>query len=89
MLTLHIGVGSALLPAGNDIVNAKTVPETVPESVPILFLWHDAHVPSAGLTAFVTAVPETTVPVCVSTNPSVNGPCESDPVPVQVPPTVI
>ena len=84
-VSLHIGVGSASLPPGKNIVNRKVSPETVPETVPALFLWHEAHVPSFGLAGREITVPHTAVPLCVSAHCKSAAPCVSDPVPVHVP----
>jgi len=59
------GVGSRAGSAGNVAVQAKLVPEIVPDSVPVLLLWQDAQVPGASVDRVVT-VPETFAPACVT-----------------------
>jgi hypothetical protein len=84
MVTLQIGVGTSP-PVGKSIFNVSAVSDTMPENVPSLFLWQDAHVPSAGSTARVIVRPETESPVCASVRVMMCAPCESDPLPVHVP----
>jgi hypothetical protein len=86
MSTPHNGVPS-LPPEGNDMVNVSAPLDIVPVSVPLLFLWHDAHDPSAGSTALVATVPDTIEPICVSVHVIAKAPCESVPDPVHVPAT--
>ena len=87
IVTLHIGVGTSP-PAGKNIVIMKVVPNTVPDKVPVLFLWHDAQVPSVRSTARVIAVPDTVSPRCARIHVNSSRPCESDPVPFHVPLTL-
>jgi hypothetical protein len=56
--------------------------------VPFFTLWHEPHVPSAGSSAFSSAVPETVLPDCVSTHVTRSPLNESAPVPVHLPASV-
>src|SRR5712691_241641 len=80
----QIGAGTSP-PAGNFIETVTLLPESVPVSVPFLTLWHEPHVPSAGSTAVISAVPESAVPDWVITQVTTSGLNESDPVPIHVP----
>jgi hypothetical protein len=86
--TTHIGAGTSP-PAGKFIVIEIEFPNSVPEKVPFFTLWQEAHEPSVGFTALSSAVPETEVPVCVSTHFTSSGLNESDPVPLHVPLTLM
>src|SRR6185295_5714023 len=84
----QIGVGTSP-PAGNFIETVKALPDNVPVTVPFLTLWHEPHVPSDGLTALSSAVPDTALPDCESTHVTSSGLNESDPVPLHVPLTLM
>ena len=84
----QIGAGTSP-PAGNVIETLSVLPDNVPVNVPVLTLWHEPHVPSDGLTALSSAVPDTALPACESTHVTSSGLKESDPVPLHLPLTSI
>ena len=84
MITRHVGVGW-LPPRSNDIFNVTAVPETDPEMLPSLTLWHDVQDPSVRLRGRMLTDPDSALPVCVRTHVNVSGPSPSDPLPVHVP----
>src|ERR1051325_8123147 len=86
---VHSGVGTPSPPAGKTRRMAIVDPDTVPVIVPLFALWHEAHEPSAALSAERSALPVIALPVCVSDHVIFSGPCGSEPVPLHAPPRVV
>src|SRR4051794_3851927 len=86
---VHSGVGTPSPPRGKTICIAIADPETVPVIVPDFALWHDAHEPSAALSAERSALPLIASAVCVSDHVIFSAPCGSEPVPAHAPASVV
>src|SRR5439155_10484303 len=82
---VHIGVGTPSPPAGKTMRIASDVPESEPLMVPVLNLWHDAHVPSAAFSGARSAVPDNAGPFCATIHDIFSEPCGSLPVPFHAP----
>src|SRR3954454_15952748 len=85
---VHIGVGTPSPPDGKISFSATPDVETVPSSVPVLNLWHDAHEPSAALSGARSAVPDSAAPFCATIHDIFSAPCGSLPVPIHAPASV-